>query len=700
MSTMLEIMLSIATLALLSTGTFFVARKIRLPYTVCLVVVGLFLIPVSKLSFFSYLTSFQLTPDLLFFVFLPALIFESAYNINIKKMLASVRSISLLSVVSLLISALLIAFGLAALLPLVGYAIPFEVALLFGALISATDPVAVLALFKEYGAPQRLSLIFEGESLLNDGTAFALFLIVLEILTKGYQGSASVFEGLFLFMSMVIGGILLGVLMGGIFSKIIERVRNNEHIEITLTLIVAHLTFLVSEILNHHASIGGQEIKFSSIIATMTAAMVVGNYGRNKISPEVEEYMEKFWGYFAFLCNSIVFILIGLLIESLPIDFFALIIPALAAVVVVAVARAISVYSVVGALNFTKSEKVIPASWQHLLAWGSLRGALAVTMVLLIPDTFTVSGWQYAFTVKEFLIGLTIACIYFTLFIKATTIGPFMRFLKLTDLTSLEEMEREESKLLIYAHVLKRLDDFRERRYVDADTYEKIKKIYEEKYTDAGTRWKTVSLGLHDLLPRMLHIHAIGVQKHFLKILFAYKEVSETVFKKILEELSFYRGKIADEGVIIPITQSDFQKGFVEKITKMLFPRTSFQRKLGRDTETLYMYYRAKMILARKAAKELRELMEIDSIIASETKTFQDTITRYEESEKFARAKMEEFRNNSKQERTIRAMDERFILRGAYKEEQKILKDLKEKEIITPKLGILLVDEFAKEEIR
>ncbi len=672
---MLEIMLSIVTLALLSTGTFFAARKIRLPYTVCLVVVGLLLIPVSKLSFFSYLTSFQLTPDLLFFVFLPALIFESAYNINIKKMLGSVRSISLLSVVSLLISALLIAFGLTALLSLIGYPIPFQVALLFGALISATDPVAVLALFKEYGAPQRLSLIFEGESLLNDGTSFALFLIVLEILTKGYQGSASVFEGMFLFTSMVLGGILLGALLGGIFSKLIERVRNNEHIEITLTLVVAHLTFLVSEILNHYASIGGQEIKFSSIIATMTAAMVVGNYGRRKISPEVEEYMEKFWGYFAFLCNSIVFILIGLLIESLPINFAALVIPALAAVFVVAIARAISVYSVVGALNFTKSEKEIPASWQHLLAWGSLRGALAVTMVLLIPDTFTVSGWQYAFTVKEFLIGLTIACIYFTLFIKATTIGPFMRFLKLTDLTPLEKIEREESKLLIYSHVIKRLGDFRERRYVDAETYENIKKRYEGKYENAETEWRTISRSSHDLFSRVLYVHAVGVQKHFLKTLFTYREINETVFKKILEELSDHRAKIADEGTMEEKSAS---------IAK-------------NDIETLYMYYRAKMILARKAAKDLRELMAIDTPLVGEKETFDSVIARYEDLEQNARAKVKEFRNDPKQKHVIRAIDERFILRGVYKEEQKILKDLKEKEIITPKLAIILADEFAKE---
>lgn len=693
MSDMLQIMLSLATLALLSTGTFFVAKRIRLPYTVLLVVVGLLLIPVSKLPLFSYLTSFTLTPDLLFFVFLPTLVFESAYNMNIKRMLESIRSISLLSIISLLVSALVIAFGLTGLLSFVGYPIPFSVALLFGALISATDPVAVLSLFKEYGAPRRLSLIFEGESLLNDGTSFALFIIVLEILTEGYQGSASLFEGVFLFASMVIGGILFGILMGGIFSKLIEKVNNNEHIEVTLTLIVAHLTFLLSEALNHYAHIGGQEIKFSSIIATMMAAMMVGNYGRHKISPQVEEYMEKFWGYFAFLCNSIVFILIGLLVADLDIRFSSLIIPAFAAVAVVAAARAISVYGVIGILNLTKKEKEVPLSWQHLLAWGSLRGALAVTMVLLIPDTFTVSGWEYAFSVKEFLVGIVITCIYFTLFIKATTIGPLMNALKLTDLTPLEEIEREESKLLMYARILKRLGEFRERRYMNEDTYGDVKEQYEKRYVETEARWKTLCKNSYDLFPRALHMHAIGVQKHALKTLFLYREVNENVFTKILEELSSRRGKIASENTAINIAPTDIEKGFREKL------RERFSKKSGRsgDTETLYMYYRAKMILSRKTARDLRGLSESGTPLAKEADTLGSLIMKYEELELHAQGKIKQLRQDAEKKDTIRLLDKQFALRSVYKEEERMLAGLREKEIITPKLGTVLADEIEME---
>ena len=205
---MLWTMLAIASLLLISLGVYFLAQRTRIPYTILLVVAGLVLIPISRIEPFQFIQSIKLTPDLLFYVILPILIFESAFNINLKKMLESIRSISLLSILSLLISTAFITVVLHYGSVMIGVPLPFELTLLFGALISATDPVAVLALFKEYGAPKRLSLIFEGESLFNDGTSLALFLIVLGVLTSGWHGAASIGEGFFMFVSMVIGGIV------------------------------------------------------------------------------------------------------------------------------------------------------------------------------------------------------------------------------------------------------------------------------------------------------------------------------------------------------------------------------------------------------------------------------------------------------------------------------------------------------------
>ena len=202
----LDVYLSVFTLMLVSLGINVVSLKTKIPYTVLLVIGGSLLVPLSKIEIFSFVTSFQLTPELLFFVFLPILIFESAYNINIRNIKENKFAISILAVLGLLISTFFIGFVGHWAFRFLGLEIPLLVTLLFGAIISATDPVAVLALFKEYGAPHRLTLIFEGESLFNDGTAFAIFLVLLDIMINGFHGASTVLEGVLSFFTMMIGG--------------------------------------------------------------------------------------------------------------------------------------------------------------------------------------------------------------------------------------------------------------------------------------------------------------------------------------------------------------------------------------------------------------------------------------------------------------------------------------------------------------
>ena len=213
--------LSLFTLLALSSAIFFAAKRFKVPYTVLLVLAGLLLVPIVKLPYlegvFGFLDDMQLTPELLFYIFLPVLIFESAFNMNIRKMLDSAWAITLLAIGGLLISTLLISLAVYFVLPLIGLEIPFIVALLFGAIISSTDPVAVLALFKEYGAPKRLTMIFEGESLFNDGTAVALFMVILAVATTGFNGVQTVTDGVAMFVGMVGFGIVLGLLMAALF---------------------------------------------------------------------------------------------------------------------------------------------------------------------------------------------------------------------------------------------------------------------------------------------------------------------------------------------------------------------------------------------------------------------------------------------------------------------------------------------------
>jgi len=380
--------MSFLTLLTVSTFAYLFSKRFNFPYTVILVIVWLILVPLSKIDLFSFINAFQLTPEILFFVFLPVLLFESAYNIKYRELLQNWKIIFTLAVFGLLLAAWIIGWLMYFVLPLVWLEVPLLVCLLFWILISATDPVAVLALFKSMWAPKRLALIFEWESLFNDWTAFAVFMLLLGIIIEinaseslEVVNSTLFAEGFLSFASMVIWWILFWVLCWVIFSKIIWKIKNSESAEITLTMILAHVTFLLAELISHTF----HSFPISWIISTTIAAIIIWNYWRYKISPKVEWHMEKFWWFFAFISNSLVFILLWLTVSHIDFRVLELLVPVSLIILFVVFARAISVYLPVWIVNSMKIEKHIPKERQHLLSWGSLRWALALAMVLMVP---------------------------------------------------------------------------------------------------------------------------------------------------------------------------------------------------------------------------------------------------------------------------------------------------------------------------
>jgi monovalent cation:H+ antiporter, CPA1 family len=500
----------------ISSLAIFWAKRVKLPHTVFLVIIGLLLGLLAQLPAFSFFTEFSLTPELLFFLLLPTLLFESAYNINVRRMVEDTPIILILSILGLLISTIIIGGTLYLLLQFIGLNVPFIVTLIFGALISATDPVAVLALFKEYGAPRRLSLIFEGESLFNDATAVALFLVLLGVAQFGFHGFETILEGSLTFTSMMLGGVLFGVVVGGIFTKLIGLTRENEIASISLTIVLAHITFILAEILSHQIRIGDFHLAISPIIATTVAALLMGNYGRSKIHPRAEEFVENLWSQLAFISNSLIFILIGILfidVVQLTVDLLLVIVTT---ILIVALARAMSIYPLLGIFNLVSKKSVqIPLPWQHLLSWGSLRGALAVTMVLLIPDDLSFQNWNLSVSPKEFLLTITVGCIFATLFIKATTIKTFMRRLKLDELTPIEAVEADEARALIHHEVANKIELYEERGYIDPEIATVIKIDHLTKYQMACQDLESVDT--KNLALRVLRMYAIGMKKSTLK---------------------------------------------------------------------------------------------------------------------------------------------------------------------------------------
>ncbi len=690
-----ESALALFTMLAISSISLFVAQRIKVPHTVFLVGVGVLLASLAALPYLGFLDDLTLTPELLFFIFLPILIFESAYNINIKHLTQDALIISVLSIVSLIVSTFLIAFGLDAVLTMVGFDIPFLLSLTFGAIISATDPVAVLALFKEYGAPRRLSLIFEGESIFNDGTGVALFLVVLAIAETGVYDTSDILHGTLSFLGMVFGGMLFGLIFGGAFAKLIGYTRSNEFASITLTMVLAHTTFICSELWNHHMTIGGEHVLLSSIIATAVASLLMGNYGRYKIPVQGAEFVEKYWSQFAFLANSLIFIMIGMLAVTLPPTTYSLMIPIAITILIVATARALSIYPVVAVFNFFSTEETrIPRAWQHVLSWGSLRGALAVTMVLMIPGSLSFPNWNYLFTPKEFVLAATVSCVFATLFIKATTIGSLMGKLQLNNFTKVEEINYREMLIYIYDATLRKLKELVQKGYITKDAYETLTDEQHAHIRSVFNELKTFSNDPH-ILEKVIRLYAIGIERRSIKKLYATDEVSERVIRRVMAKLEYQSDAIERD-----IYDARYEHGTSRDVFEVLagwLKAVSLRKEseVERITDE-YLYYRALAILSRKVLKELKRLNEcFEEAFEAPHAAVHEAVRVYESFREGSSKKMDELRAGN--EALFDALDAELTRHALYSIETGILEHLKERAMVTPKVSIALEERFEKE---
>lgn len=400
-----------------------ITKKIGFPYTVTIFLVGILLHLLTPILPFEF--HFDLSTDLIFFILLPLLLFESAIHIKFHQFRLQFKTISFISTFGLLLSVFTIGF----LLPLL-IGLPLPVAMLFGAVISATDPVAVLALFKTLRVPKRLALLVDGESMFNDGTGVIMFKLVSAFVIGGVAISSDrILGGLWNFGYVFFGAIILGLLFGYITAKILGKVSHDKISEVTLTVALALGSFVVAEHFFH----------VSGVITTVLAGITLGNLGITRFSHQVREFNEEMWDYIAFLANSLIFFYIGYIFTLAP--FIKEPLFYIAAIFVVLIGRAVTTYvsfALSNTLPLFKDEPNVPMRWQHLINWGGLRATVPMILVFTIPETY-----EY----KEVLVNLTLATVLFTLVLNGTTTAWLLKKLKLHLPSEDEEIIRHELAL-------------------------------------------------------------------------------------------------------------------------------------------------------------------------------------------------------------------------------------------------------------
>ncbi len=505
--------LAIFSLLTFASGLHAFSRWIGIPFAVGLLLGGIalsLLESIFSLSFFEY---FHFSPEIVFYVFLPTLIFESAYHMNFRHFRKIFREVTVLATFGLFVATAIVGFGLNYFLD-----IPLGVSLLFGALISATDPVAVLAIFKEIHAPEKLETIVDGESLLNDATALVLFqfflgLVVLKEITLTTESTAI---EIFNFIVSLIEGVGVGFLFGVIFSYAIAKAKT-KGVQLTLSLVLAHITFLVAEGL----------LGVSGILATVIAAFVMGNLGRRKLKTEVKRSFTEIWQFLGFISNALIFILLGLKIGQIDFTLYWKPILIVSGVVLI-LSRPISVYLSFLTTNLTRKTKdKISFSYQHIVMWGGIRGALAAAAVLLIPETF-----QYA----ELLQALTVGVILVTFLLNGLTISWLVRKLKIIDFSKLEKIQHLDAKILICDELSLYLDSLLKRKYISKKSHDILLKKYEQEKVqslDFLAKIKGRTTCTREI-EKLLSHYALGIEKRTYKRLFSLREITEERFLALI----------------------------------------------------------------------------------------------------------------------------------------------------------------------
>lgn len=404
------------------------------------------------------LGEFNLRPESFLFIFLPALLFETSINIDVRRLFEDLAPILLLAVIGVIVSTFVVGI---ALWPLSD--VGLLACLLLGAILATTDPVAIVAVFRDIGVPRRLSTLVEGESLLNDAAAIALFGLILAMLTG--EAEASAIGATIKFLTDFAGGIAFGCFMGWLACRILPGLSEHQLAESTLTLALAYLTFII----------GDQYLKTSGVVAVVAAGLVVSGQGRRRLPPSNWEALTRTWGQIAFWASSLIFLLAAMMAPKSLANASWLDLGLLVVVILAATGgRALTLYGLLPGLTALGLGQSVRNDQKLVMLWGGMRGAVSLALALAASENTALPV-----EVRQFIGVLATGFVLFTLFVAAPTLRPLMQYIGLDRLSPAEVALRDRVVALSLSTIQEDLGRIAAEHQIDPAVTEEAKRPYQ-----------------------------------------------------------------------------------------------------------------------------------------------------------------------------------------------------------------------------
>ena len=512
-------------LLLIATVVLAVTRRLKLPFTVVLVVVGIGLsaLSVAYPHVLPALRNLEISSSLIFYVFLPTLIFEAAFNLDARQLRENLGSVLILAGPGLMLSTMIIGLIVAMVTP-----IPFTPSLLLGAILSATDPVAVVAVFRRVGAPQRLRVLVEGESLFNDATSIVLARILLGVILAGTVSDGVIAKGAINFVVVSVGGLGVGWLLGLLTGYALGTVEDH-FIEITLTTVLAYVSYLLAE----------QVLQVSGVMATIAAGITIGGWGRMKVSYAVRDYLEHFWEYIAFVANALIFLMVGLHVDlvalwvTLGLLFWV--------VVALLVSRAAVIYGLMPLVQRLPRAEPMNRAYQAVIFWGGLRGAIALAIAMSLPP----------FEHREVFIALAMGAVLFTLLVQGLSIEPLVRLLGLDSPLVGERLARLEGDFTAKQRAMDRLPELLSSGFCSGAVAIRLQVQYEKKLDGIKAAIEALhraELDDDDTQRALLSLRGLAEEHSLYVDMFNKGQLSERAFRELLLTLQLHIDAVRGTG--------------------------------------------------------------------------------------------------------------------------------------------------------